>query len=169
MVVALTLATYGHAQAVTAQGTEVMPYCSTLMGDSPDGESSRVVVEHCSKVSRADAVAGMRAKAHTLGYDTRQSQALIILYEHAYYGGASNVVHGDDGVCDKSGYRLDFNDYWTENLSSVQGIATCDRLYLLRGDDWRINKRFPLDAPLLGSFDNNINFRAQVYSSYHDG
>ena len=173
----LAVVTGASLFAVTgeAQATDTPPkFCSTLIGASIDGAPSPLLAEYCTDESRAAADAGLRAKKKALGLRhgaDDDAQALVILWENANYTGTSNTVQGYDGVCDLSGYQFnDLSTYWQTHLSSVQGIATCDRLYVRKRSDFTQYKTFNLDAPSLNDgYNDNVGPRLQVYSSYHTG
>lgn len=137
------------------------------MGKAPTGQNSPVLATGCSNKSQAEADSLMRSRVNTTDSAERPAGAMVglmVWYPDQNYGGYSNVIYGYDGVCDGGGYRIIPSQYWQVNLSSIKRVNTCDRATLFNR---ALNQQgtFPLDTPIIGSFDNNVG-KVQVFSSY---
>ncbi|ONI78938.1 hypothetical protein ALI144C_29760 [Actinosynnema sp. ALI-1.44] len=146
-------------------GSSQPEFCATLVGAATASDISPTLAEACSETSRADAVDKMRAEASHRGITAVADTPLMIWYEHADYKGFSNVIYGNAGRCDRSGYKINPNSYWAGNLSSIGRVDTCDKAFVY---NTRIDftETYTLSVPLLGAGLNDNVGRVKVFSSY---
>ncbi|GGM81658.1 hypothetical protein GCM10012275_60380 [Longimycelium tulufanense] len=152
---ATVVAATGAALALVAPGAQAAPeassdsgsYCVIVYGKASEGQNSPERFRHCSTSSIEDARSQMRAwSAHTATRNLlrpAEPARIMLWYPDANYGGKHTEIWGDDGPCDSAGYRLEPDDWWQKNLSSIWGDSNCTRATLYnRALTERSNERF---------------------------
>ena len=123
--------------AITADGGKPMPlggtptpaaagqHCVVVLDKLQPGQTtSRVLSQTCA--DRADAPALTKAAA--------ASTLLLVLYEHATYGGASTRITGAYGPCDAEGYGVSaLVSSWRNRVSSLKGFNYCNVVEIYDG------------------------------------
>ncbi|WP_131735806.1 hypothetical protein [Actinomadura roseirufa] len=104
--------TSAQASAPPAPARKAM-HCTVVLKKPRPGQASSPVVSQTCGDTKKD----LRALDDTL---------LITLYQHADYGGASLEVKGQDGPCDKAGYKFPVVPWpWFEMVSSFRATNDC--------------------------------------------
>jgi hypothetical protein len=156
LVLAFSAATVGVAQAHAdsfESSNQPQRFCASQLEQGTVDGTRTVSEPVCSVISQEDAHTKLAGQVS--GNSAAADTPLMIWYVDANYGGESNVIYGDSGSCDASGYQISPSAFWARNLSSIKGIATCNyvRLFQLTGSQVGY---FGLNTPTIGVFNDYV-------------
>ncbi|MBT2228375.1 hypothetical protein [Nonomuraea sp. NEAU-A123] len=146
-------------------------YCAVLIGKATEGKPSPVLARACDDTSAANAREKMLQETSE---DSPKSTVrplaadlLMTWYSDTDYHGASTNIFGDDGPCDRAGYRLDVNSatfgIWSRILSSARGAGPCNTARFANRAGTS-SQEFGLPVPYLGSLLNDNVGTIWVYN-----
>lgn len=153
-----------------AAETGADPYCAVLIGKATEGKPSPVLARACDDTSAANAREKMFQAASKDDSKTVKPLAADLLmtwYSDTDYHGASTNIFGDDGPCDRAGYRLDVKSatfgLWSHILSSARGAGPCNTARFANRAGTS-SQEFGLPVPYLGSLLNDNVGTIWVYN-----
>lgn len=172
LAVAAVAVSLGPVKAdATAAGTGADRYCAVLIGKSTEEKPSPVLARACDDSSAANAREKMLQVTSKDGSNSTMkplaADLLMTWYSDTDYHGASTNVFGDDGPCDRAGYRLDVNNttfgLWSHILSSARGSGPCNTARFANRAGTS-SQEFGLPVPYLGSLLNDNVGTIWVYN-----
>ena len=154
--VAMIMTTAAQQPANAAPADPVVAadqHCVVVLDKLRPGQTaSRILSRTCAD----------RAHASALHEAAAASTLLLVLYEHANYGGASTRITGAYGACDAEGYGISaLVSSWRNRVSSFKGFNYCNVVELFDGVNYAQSLMVSgaagsrLDEPWVGSYAND--------------
>jgi len=147
-------------------------YCSIQLDTAPEGEVSPVAAKACSDVSIDQARAEMHrqyaAKRRAAGDSAAVTYVLMHWYQNVNYNRDQQGAYWEfsGARCDTAGYRINPDDFWRTNLSSIVGNYDCfvARVYNIALDSAAdFNVHVDGNGRWLGAYSDNVG-RIQIHA-----